>query len=1047
MKGYSGSLMHTKISRLQAGLLALSVVSRVKLGSLAACLMMAIVCLLAPAKAGAQLAPVTVTTLNVTQLVNQINQKVVQAPLGVPVTLSATVKMFNGNGVFSGTVVFCDGSVTPCLDGHALGSQSLVIPTGPQNLGTAHLIITPTPGTHKYEAVFLGNGIAPAPVTALPSTSAPYNFKVIGPYGPTTTALTSSGSPGNYTLNAKVTATGSSTVKPTGSVNFYDTSNNNFNLGSALVGPTAFSFGFNGPVTVQQPQGGFPPFFNMLSTIADVNNDGLPDLIMVVPDITVPGQYDVVVLLNSLTGFQLPTQFTPITTAGNFSVPTAIAAADLNNDGNPDLLVAFDNESLVYYFGTGIPFAGVPPFVSSPTPLISPNGAFPYITSLVVADLSNTGYKSIFGTTTLGSFVLPNTTTPGPGLTWGFPQYQFFNPVNPPSAIAVGDFNGDGLTDYVLANPDTNDLTIFVQASPGQFIQIPQNIPAGTAPSALIVADFNGDGIPDIAVTNSGDNNVNILLGNNSNNSGKNGNFTFTSKSKPTTFPGPTYITQGDFDGDGKIDLAVGNLDGLNITVLQGKGDGTFKKSTLNGDSSFGLLSADTNFDGFTDIIGIGPMLLDVDVFQPTWLATTTASLTGVTVAGTGTHQVDANYPGDTNYTGSTSNTVPLTANPLATTLSLAALPTSSKWGDQVALTATLSPYNAQGHSTDGGPIKFYNGATLLGTANLSLGMATLNVSSLSVGTHQLKAVYDGDINFKASTSPILSFKVNKAASSTVLTAASTSPKVGVADLLTATVTGFSAPRGDVTFSADGNTICTVTLNGNGKATCSWIPWSTSVSHLVAIYGGDNNYAASTGKLNLTASYTFNSKVVITFDSTNLTFPGATNTKTCITRSTSATPTGSVQILDGNTLLQSLSLGGDGCAYWYINPGLGAGTHHIRALYSGDGSNPGGYSAITDVIVAQVTSQIGIACWNSSFSYGQDYHCNVSVWSNAGSPPGSVSYSYDGGPTQSAALVTGNTSFIIPLPAVGNHSVSIFYPGSANYSPTTPQTNSFTVTP
>jgi hypothetical protein len=789
--------------------------------------------------------------------------------------------------------------------------------------------------------------------------------------------------------------------------------------------------------------------------VADVNNDGLPDLIMITPDINPAnaGLYDVVVILNSLTGFNnVPNQILLIPAVQNQvpTIPTAITTADMNNDGNVDLLIAFDNESLAYYVGVGNQDpSGHTFFVPSPNLLISPNGSYPYITSLAVGDLSNTGFKSIFGTSTIGTFFMLNQGTPGnpAPLAFGNPQYNLLPSTT--SAIALGDFNGDGLTDFVVANLDTNDLTIFVQASPGQFVQIQQAIPAGTSPSALSVGDFNNDGIPDIAVANYGDNNVNILLGNNLNNSGKNGNFSFTSKGLITTVPGPYMITQGDFEGDGNLDLAVGNGDEVSITTLQGKGDGTFKKGTLSGDSSIGLLSADLNFDGYTDIIGIGPLLFDIDVFQSTWMATTNASLTGVSVAGTGPHLVDANYPGDPSYTGSTSNTVSLTGTKVPTTLTLAALPTSSKWTDQVTFTATLIPYSAQNHSTDGEVIKFYEGNTFVNSTNLTLGQATLNISTLSVGTHKLHAIYPGDTNFATSTSAVLSFTVKRADSTTVLTAASNFPKVGVADLLTATVTGFSAPRGDVTFTDGVNTLCTATLGANGKATCSYIPWTTSPVTLTATYGGDNNYAPSTGKLKLTATYTFNAKVVLTLDSTHLTFPGATNTKTCITRTGSATPTGSVQILDGNTLLQTLTVGGDGCAYWYINPALSAGTHHLRALYSGDSQNPGGYSAITDVTVDKVTSQWGIACWNSSFSFStnQDFHCNVSVWSNAGSPPGNINYVYDNGATQSVTLSSGNTSFIIPHPAIGSHTVVITYPGAANYTSLGPSTQSFTVTP
>jgi hypothetical protein len=57
-----------------------------------------------------------------------------------------------------------------------------------------------------------------------------------------------------------------------------------------------------------------------------------------------------------------------------------------------------------------------------------------------------------------------------------------------------------------------------------------------------------------------------------------------------------------------------------------------------------------------------------------------------------------------------------------------------------------------------------------------------------------------------------------------------------------------------------------------------------------------------------------------------LVYPGATNVTVCVAGTTNATPTGSIQIDAGSTVLTTLSLGGNGCAYWYISPGLNAGT-------------------------------------------------------------------------------------------------------------------------
>ena len=94
------------------------------------------------------------------------------------------------------------------------------------------------------------------------------------------------------------------------------------------------------------------------------------------------------------------------------------------------------------------------------------------------------------------------------------------------------------------------------------------DIASGTAPSGLATADFNGDGKLDLAIVNSGSNTVSILLGN--------GNGTFTLKSSPATGQNPSAATVGDFNLDGKLDLAITNQADSTVTVLLGNGDGTF---------------------------------------------------------------------------------------------------------------------------------------------------------------------------------------------------------------------------------------------------------------------------------------------------------------------------------------------------------------------------------------------------------------------------------------------------------------------------------------
>jgi hypothetical protein len=121
---------------------------------------------------------------------------------------------------------------------------------------------------------------------------------------------------------------------------------------------------------------------------------------------------------------------------------------------------------------------------------------------------------------------------------------------------------------------------------------------AGTDPVSIAVGDFNGDGKLDLAVANKGSNNLKILLGN--------GDSTFTPTSaSPAAGATPYGLVVGDFNGDGKLDLAVANPGSNSVTILLGNGDGTFtppSASPAAGTTPHELAVGDFNGDGKLDL-------------------------------------------------------------------------------------------------------------------------------------------------------------------------------------------------------------------------------------------------------------------------------------------------------------------------------------------------------------------------------------------------------------------------------------------------------------
>jgi len=166
-------------------------------------------------------------------------------------------------------------------------------------------------------------------------------------------------------------------------------------------------------------------------------------------------------------------------------------------------------------------------------------------------------------------------------------------------AVAVGDFNGDGIPDLAVVDADGRQLAIMLGLGKGRFSAPVHYYNAPGFPVAIVAGDFNRDGKLDLAVA-ADSNQVYLYLGN--------GDGSFTA-GKSFGIPGqwPGWMKTADFNGDGILDIAVTSAGDYEsngaVSILLGKGDGTFQPAVGYGfaEYQYGLAIADFNRDGKPD--------------------------------------------------------------------------------------------------------------------------------------------------------------------------------------------------------------------------------------------------------------------------------------------------------------------------------------------------------------------------------------------------------------------------------------------------------------
>ncbi|MCU1239050.1 MAG: Ig-like domain (Group 3) [Candidatus Solibacter sp.] len=214
-----------------------------------------------------------------------------------------------------------------------------------------------------------------------------------------------------------------------------------------------------------------------------------------------------------------------------------------------------------------------------------------------------------------------------------------------------------------------------------------------------------------------------------------------------------------------------------------------------------------------------------------------------------GQHAIGVAYLGDTNFQPFTSPTISQVVNKVPTTLNMTSNAITAIASQVLTFTAVLSPNPVPGVPFAQGQVGFYDGSNLMGVGNLQSNVATLNVSNLSVGIHQISAIYTGSDQWAGATSGFYPQTVTLASTNAAIVSSANPSVFGQPVTFTISVTvpfpGTVPATGQVQLYDNNNALGNPIDAGNGVFTATFNNFTPGTHSIIAKFLANNSFSGS----------------------------------------------------------------------------------------------------------------------------------------------------------------------------------------------------------